>query len=398
MDILQELAVFGGQVLLVVVAFLVVRRAISRRDGLSAGQGRRRLRVDDLSERYENRGKSLREFMNGGPGAEDGGPPALADVAALDAEDAGDGKEAKEAKDGKGAGAKAGGKAGESKSAEGAGDAELEVQAAKSQAQAQAREKARGGAGRRRRGLFRRRKLARDGRPCVFVFDFRGDLQASSARQLGELVTAVLSVAREGDEALCRLQSPGGVVDGYGLVAAELMRFRAAGVRLTVAVDRVAASGGYLAACVADRILAAPFAYIGSIGVYLGLPNLHRLLQRYDVDFETVTAGDRKRSLTVFGENTDEARALAREQVDRVHSQFKGFIAANRPALDVERVADGDVWSAQEALELGMVDGIGTSAQCIQDLARSHRVLQLSWDRQRDLAERMFGGRDPEDD
>ena len=379
MDILQELAVFGGQVLLVVVAFLVVRRAISRRDGLSAGQGRRRLRVDDISERYEARGESLREFMNGGPGAEGGGPPALADAKPAGASDSKDAA-AKEA--------------GEAESA-----AESEVRAAKSQAETQAKQKAaKESRRRRRRGLFGRRKLARDGRPCVFVFDFRGDLQASTARQLGELVTAVLSVAREGDEALCRLQSPGGVVDGYGLVAAELMRFRAAGVRLTVAVDRVAASGGYLAACVADRILAAPFAYVGSIGVYLGLPNLHRLLQRYDVDFETVTAGDRKRSLTMFGENTDEARALAREQVDRVHSQFKGFIAANRPALDVERVADGDVWSAQEALELGLVDGIGTSAQWVQEHARSHRVLQLSWDRQRDLAERMFGGRGPEDD
>ena len=204
-------------------------------------------------------------------------------------------------------------------------------------------------------------------KPCAFVFDFQGDITASDADDLGRLVSAILLSAKEGDEVLCRLTSPGGTVDGYGLVASELERFREAGLNLTVAVDRVAASGGYMAACVANTLIAAPFAYIGSIGVILQLPNMNRFLKRWDVDYETIMAGDNKRSLTLFGENTDEGRALAQEQTNRVHGQFKALVAKYRPNVAVDDVGNGDHWSAEQAVDLGLVDRLCTSAEWLRD-------------------------------
>jgi serine protease SohB len=178
----------------------------------------------------------------------------------------------------------------------------------------------------------------------VFVLDFDGDLQASPVASLREEISALLQVARAGDETVLRLESAGGVVHGYGLAASQLRRVRDAGVKLTVAVDKVAASGGYLMACVADRILAAPFAVLGSIGVVGQMPNFNRLLKKHEIDYELHTAGEHKRTLTVFGENTEAGREKFRETLEDAHALFKAFIQQNRPQVDIAEVATGEHW------------------------------------------------------
>ncbi|MGH8445271.1 MAG: protease SohB, partial [Solimonas sp.] len=196
-------------------------------------------------------------------------------------------------------------------------------------------------------------KAGEPGKPRIYALQFRGDLQASAVDSLREEISAVLQVARPGhDEVMLRLDSEGGMVHGYGLAASQLVRLRTAGIRLTVAVDKVAASGGYLMACVADRIVAAPFAIVGSIGVVAQLPNFHRLLKRLDVDYELHTAGDFKRTLTVFGENTEAGREKFQAEIEETHTLFKRFVGTYRPQLDIERVATGEHWFGSQALDL----------------------------------------------
>ncbi len=203
-------------------------------------------------------------------------------------------------------------------------------------------------------------------RKRLYVMKFDGDMRASATDNLREEISAVLPQISAGDEVLVVLESPGGLVHSYGLAASQLQRIKTAGVPLTVAVDKVAASGGYMMACVADRIVAAPFAVLGSIGVLAQLPNFHRLLQKNDIDFELLTAGEYKRTLTMFGENTDKAREKFLEELEETHSLFKSFVSGNRPSLDVARVATGEVWYGQNALREGLVDELQTSDALIQ--------------------------------
>ncbi len=200
-----------------------------------------------------------------------------------------------------------------------------------------------------------------EARQRIFVLDFHGDIKASEVSALREIISALLLEASEQDEVLVRLENPGGTVHEHGLAASQLLRIRARGIPLTVAVDKVAASGGYLMAAVANRILAAPFAIIGSIGVLAEIPNFHRWLEQKGIDFELHTAGDYKRTLTLFGENTDAGREKLREQLDQIHAQFKDFITDYRPAVDIARVATGEYWYGEQARELGLVDDIRTS-------------------------------------
>lgn len=217
------------------------------------------------------------------------------------------------------------------------------------------------------------------GRRRLFVIDFHGDLQASQVNFLREEVTAVLSAARDNDAVLVRLESAGGMVHGYGLAASQLDRVRRKGIELVVAVDKVAASGGYLMAVVANRILAAPFALLGSIGVVAQIPNVHRLLKRHDIDVEILTAGKYKRTLTVLGENTDEGRQKFVEELEDVHRLFQDFVGSHRAELNVEEVATGEAWYGQHALERKLVDEIATSDEYL--LARSHEtdIYEVRW-------------------
>jgi serine protease SohB len=226
-------------------------------------------------------------------------------------------------------------------------------------------------------------------RPRVFVIDFDGDMQASAVAQLREEVSAILPVASEKDEVLVRLESGGGVVHGYGLAASQLLRLKEANVKLTVSVDKVAASGGYMMACVADEIIAAPFAILGSIGVVAQLPNFHRLLKKNDIDVEMHTAGEFKRTLTFFGENTDKAREKFQADLDDVHILFKKFVSANRPIVAIDQVSTGEYWFGQRALDLQLTDRLSTSDAFLQSRVEHSDLIEVRYRVKRGWQERL---------
>ncbi len=225
----------------------------------------------------------------------------------------------------------------------------------------------------------------------VFVLDFLGDLRASAVTTLRDEVTAVLAVAKPNDEVLLRLESPGGVVHGYGLAASQLARLREGGVKLTVAVDKIAASGGYMMACTADRIVAAPFAILGSIGVVAQIPNVHRLLQKHEIDIELHTAGEFKRTLTVLGENTEKGREKFREELEETHTLFKDFVHAQRPSLDIAKVATGEHWYGQQALVLGLCDALQTSDGWLVQTAKDADLFEIKFEPMRNVGQRLSG-------
>jgi serine protease SohB len=215
-------------------------------------------------------------------------------------------------------------------------------------------------------------------KPRCFVLDFNGDIRASAVENLREEVSAILLLAQPEDRVLLRLESSGGMVHSYGLAASQLLRLRNAGLQLTVAVDEVAASGGYMMACVAQRIVAAPFAIIGSIGVMAQLPNFHRLLKKHDIDVELHTAGEFKRTLTLFGENTEKGRRKFLEELEDTHQLFKQFVAANRPEVDIDGSATGEIWYGTQALQKRLVDEIKTSDELLLDARGEFDLVQVS--------------------
>lgn len=228
-----------------------------------------------------------------------------------------------------------------------------------------------------------------DVRKRLFVVHFDGDIKASALSNLREEITAILQVAEREDEVVVCLESPGGMVANYGLAASQLARVRSAGVKLTIVVDKVAASGGYMMACVADRILAAPFAMLGSIGVVAQLPNFHRLLQRNDVDFELFTAGEYKRTVTMFGENTPEGKEKFQSDLDEIHILFQHFVSEYRPQLDVSKVATGEVWFGQRALDLALVDELKTSDEYLTARARTADLYQVEYKERQNIAKKI---------
>lgn len=228
-------------------------------------------------------------------------------------------------------------------------------------------------------------------KPTLYVLDFKGSMDAHEVASLREEVTAVLAVIKPEDEVLLRLESPGGVVHGYGLAASQLQRLREHKVRLTVAVDKVAASGGYMMACVADRIVAAPFSIIGSIGVVAQVPNFHRLLKRNDIDVELHTAGQYKRTLTLFGENTEQGREKFREDLNETHHLFKSFVHQMRPGLDIDAVATGEHWYGLQAKDKGLVDEISTSDDLLLSLMADRDVIGVRYAQRKKMIDRFTG-------
>ena len=223
----------------------------------------------------------------------------------------------------------------------------------------------------------------------VFVLDFDGDMKATAVKHLREEISTLISTANKGDEVVIRLESPGGLVHSYGLAAAQLVRIKDAGIKLTVCVDKVAASGGYMMACVADNIVAAPFAVIGSIGVVSQLPNFHKWLKNHDVDYEQFTAGDYKRTVTVFGENDDEDRAKYQEELEQTHELFKHFVNRYRSMLDLDKVATGEHWYGEDALHLNLIDSLQTSDSYILELMKDKDVYALHSRQKPTLAEKL---------
>lgn len=228
-------------------------------------------------------------------------------------------------------------------------------------------------------------------KPTLYVLDFKGSMDAHEVTSLREEITAVLAVVKPEDEVLLRLESPGGVVHGYGLAASQLQRLRDSKVRLTVAVDKVAASGGYMMACVADKIVAAPFSIIGSIGVVAQVPNFHRLLKRNDIDVELHTAGQYKRTLTLFGENTEQGREKFREDLNETHLLFKQFVHDMRPTLDIDAVATGEHWYGTQALEKGLIDAVSTSDDLLINLMKDREVINVHYTRRKKMMDRFTG-------
>lgn len=227
-----------------------------------------------------------------------------------------------------------------------------------------------------------------------FVIDFKGDLKASAVPSLREEVSAILDVATEGDDVIVRLENHGGVVHEHGLAASQLARIRDHNIPLTVCVDKVAASGGYLMACVATKIYAAPFAILGSIGVLAQIPNFNRMLDSHGVEFEQVTAGKYKRTVTMFGENTDEDRAKLKEELEDVHTLFKDAVSKYRPDMDLEKIATGEHWYGTRALELGLADEIRTSDELLSDLVDERDLYSVSYKTKQTLQKRLLGSID----
>jgi serine protease SohB len=223
----------------------------------------------------------------------------------------------------------------------------------------------------------------------ILVLDFDGDIKASAVSSLREEITAALALEVAPDEIVIKLSSGGGMVHSYGLASSQLSRITSRGIKLTICVDEVAASGGYMMACIADQILAAPFAIIGSIGVMAQLPNFHRLLKKNDIDFEMMTAGEYKRTLTMFGENTDEGREKFREELHDTHILFKEFVKENRPVVDIDAVATGEVWYGKRAIERGLVDELMTSDEYILQESASADVYELKYEQKKSLQEKL---------
>jgi len=224
----------------------------------------------------------------------------------------------------------------------------------------------------------------------IYVLDFKGDMAASAVESLREEITLILSTAKAGrDRVIVRLESPGGMVHGYGLAAAQLVRLREAGFHVTICVDKVAASGGYMMACIANEVISAPFAIVGSIGVVAQVPNFNRLLKENKIDFELYTAGQYKRTVTMFGENTEEGKAKFEEELQQTHALFKHFVEKYRPQLNVEKVATGEHWYGQDALDLNLVDKLQTSDEYLLGLLPQHDVYLIQTRKKPTLGEKL---------
>lgn len=225
--------------------------------------------------------------------------------------------------------------------------------------------------------------------PRLFVVDFHGSMDAKEVASLREEITAILSVASEHDEVLVRLESGGGVVHGYGLASSQLERLKQAKIKLTISVDKVAASGGYMMACISDTLIAAPFAIVGSIGVVAQLPNFNRLLKKNNIDFEQLTAGEYKRTLTIFGQNDEAGRAKFQDELEETHVLFKNFVSQYRPDMDIEKIATGEHWFGTHAYEKGLVDKLQTSDDYILEANKTKKVFAIKYVVRKKLAEKL---------
>ena len=244
------------------------------------------------------------------------------------------------------------------------------------------------------KAIAKKNKKKKTKKPKVYILDFIGDIKASAVPSLREEVTAILDIAKRNDQIVLRLDNHGGVVHEHGLAASQLARIRQKKIHLTVVVDKVAASGGYLMASVANKIYAAPFAILGSIGVIAQLPNFNRLLDNYGVDFEQITAGQYKRNVTMFGKNTDEDREKLKDQLEEIHELFKSSVNEYRPQLDLERVATGEHWYGSKALDLGLIDEIKTSDELLIEMAKKYEIFSVKLKVKKPLKKRLLSNID----
>lgn len=230
---------------------------------------------------------------------------------------------------------------------------------------------------------------AEDRKKRVYVINFTGNVAADAVSSLREEISAILTMAETEDEVMLRLESPGGMVHAYGLASSQLVRLRNAKIPLTICVDKVAASGGYMMACLADRLVAAPFAIIGSIGVLVQVPNFHKVLKKYDVDYEMISAGEYKRTLTTFGEITQKGRDKVQEDVETIHDIFKNWVKEHRPSVEIDKIATGETWLGSQAKERYMVDDIKTSDEYIINACKDADVFELEYEFQKSIQDKL---------
>ncbi|WP_153069734.1 protease SohB [Psychromonas sp. psych-6C06] len=238
------------------------------------------------------------------------------------------------------------------------------------------------------------KKLAKEGDDNsslaqLYVIDFKGSIDAKEVSSLREEITAILSVATEQDEVFVRLESGGGMVHGYGLAASQLQRIKDKKIPLTISVDKVAASGGYMMTCIADKIIAAPFAILGSIGVIAQIPNFNKVLKKHDIEFEQLTAGEYKRTLTMFGENDEQGRNKFKQELQETHDLFKHFVSEHRPVIDIEEVATGEHWYGLQAIKLKLIDAISTSDDYLLSQLDNRHIVQIKYTQRKKLAEKF---------
>lgn len=235
----------------------------------------------------------------------------------------------------------------------------------------------------------KREEKSGNDKQTAYNIRFKGDMQASQVSALRQEVTAILASANQGDEVVITIESPGGAVSGYGLAASQLLRLKEKGLVLTACVDQVAASGGYMMACVADKIIAAPFSIVGSIGVLSQVPNIHRFLKKHDVDVDVLTAGKHKAPITLLGENTEEGKQKHVDDLNAIHQRFKALVKQHRIEIEIDKVSEGDFWLAEDAVELGLVDEIMTSDAYLMNLCESANVYRVHWQPHKSIEERI---------
>lgn len=235
-----------------------------------------------------------------------------------------------------------------------------------------------------------KRQKKKDNKPFVFILDFNGDIRASKVNTLKDEITTILSLAKPEDEIMVRLESPGGSVNGYGLAAAQLERIRHTNIPLTICIDKVAASGGYLMASIANNIVAARFAIVGSIGVVSQIPNFHRFLKKRDIDVEVLTAGEYKRTLTILGENTEKGRQKFKEDLEKIHDAFRKYVLVYRDTVNIDEVATGEHWLAVDAQKFNLVDKLQTSDDWMLEKNKTHHIINVVIKEKQDFSNKFM--------
>lgn len=193
-----------------------------------------------------------------------------------------------------------------------------------------------------------------------------------------------------------RVDTPGGTVTGSDRIWREVVLLKRTGKPVVVSMGGLATSGGYYVSAPADLILAEPTTSTGSIGVVLELPNVAGLLDKVGVEMHAVTAGAWKDAGSPFEPLSDRDRARFQELIDETYGRFLRVVAQGRK-LSLERargVADGKVYSADEALANGLVDRIGYLDDAIREaVARAglDRARVVTYDRTLSLSDALLG-------